>query len=104
VLNRGGVTRQQNESPTKKQCSSQQQQETSPMDKAEELKEQGNQQIKLQNYLDAYDYYTDAILATPYGESIGLAVANLPSSSLESILDYLYLILAPYILFSFQYP
>lgn len=73
VLNRGGVTRQQNESPTKKQCSSQQQQETSPMDKAEELKEQGNAQFKSQNYLDAYDYYTDAILATPYGESIGLS-------------------------------
>ena len=67
----GGVTCVK-ESPTKKQCS-QQQQETSPMDKAEELKEQGNQQFKLQNYLDAYDYYTDAILATPYGESIGLS-------------------------------
>jgi len=45
----------------------------SPMDKAEELKEQGNAQFKSQNYLDAYDYYTDAILATPYGESIGLS-------------------------------
>ena len=70
----GGVTTQQKESPTKKQCSQQQQiRETSPMDKAEELKEQGNAQFKAQNYLDAYDYYTDAILATPYGESIGLS-------------------------------
>ena len=73
----GGITTQQKESPTKKQCSQQQQQQQqqqpSPMDKAEELKEQGNQQFKSQNYLDAYDYYTDAILATPYGESIGLS-------------------------------
>jgi len=67
----GSVTTQQKESPTKKQCSKQE--SCTPIDKAEELKEQGNQQFKSQNYLDAYDYYTDAILATPYGESIGLS-------------------------------
>jgi len=67
----GSVTTQQKESPTKKQCSKRE--SCTPMDKAEELKEQGNKQFKSQNYLDAYDYYTDAILATPYGESFGFS-------------------------------
>ncbi len=44
---------------------------SSPIDESERLKELGNQDFKLGNHLDAYDYYTDAILACPYGDGFG---------------------------------
>jgi len=37
----------------------------SPVTKSEELKRKGNEQFKAGNYLDAYDYYTDAMEACP---------------------------------------
>ncbi|KAL3759478.1 hypothetical protein ACHAWU_000777 [Discostella pseudostelligera] len=44
---------------------------SSPIDESERLKELGNQDFKLGNHLDAYDYYTDAIEACPYGDGFG---------------------------------
>lgn len=44
---------------------------SSPIDESEQLKELGNHDFKLGNHLDAYDYYTDAILACPYGDGFG---------------------------------
>ena len=37
----------------------------SPLDKAEEWKQRGNEEFKKQNYLEAYDLYTEAIDACP---------------------------------------
>lgn len=39
--------------------------EDGPASKAEELKSKGNQEFKAGNFLDAYDYYSDAIDACP---------------------------------------
>lgn len=39
--------------------------EPSPTDKSEEFKAKGNENFKNRNYLDAIDYYTDAIEACP---------------------------------------
>eukprot|EP00584_Thalassiosira_punctigera_P012880 CAMPEP_0172552892 /NCGR_PEP_ID=MMETSP1067-20121228/47254_1 /TAXON_ID=265564 ORGANISM="Thalassiosira punctigera, Strain Tpunct2005C2" /NCGR_SAMPLE_ID=MMETSP1067 /ASSEMBLY_ACC=CAM_ASM_000444 /LENGTH=306 /DNA_ID=CAMNT_0013340965 /DNA_START=35 /DNA_END=955 /DNA_ORIENTATION=- len=45
--------------------------ESSPTDESERLKALGNDQFKKGNHLDAYDYYTDAIVACPSGDGIG---------------------------------
>ena len=42
-----------------------------PTDEAERLKALGNEEFKRGNYLDAYDYYTEAIDACPSGDGIG---------------------------------
>lgn len=42
----------------------------SPLDKAEEFKQRGNEEFKNRNYLEAYDMYTDAIEACPYPVTI----------------------------------
>jgi tetratricopeptide (TPR) repeat protein len=42
-----------------------------PTDESERLKELGNIDYKRGNHLDAYDYYTEAIEACPYGEGYG---------------------------------
>lgn len=72
----GGVTTTYPESPTKKQAKDNNNTQAaapppSPIDKSEQLKELGNEEFKLGNHLDACDYYTDAILACPYGDSVG---------------------------------
>lgn len=43
----------------------------SPIAQAERLKELGNNEFRQKNHLDAYDYYTDAIEASPMGEGMG---------------------------------
>ena len=53
-------------SPRSSSCSDE------PTAKSEQLKEQGNAHFRAGNHLDAYDYYTDAIEAAPYGEGVGL--------------------------------
>jgi tetratricopeptide (TPR) repeat protein len=45
---------------------------TEPTAESERLKELGNDHFRQGNHLDAYDYYTDAIEAAPYGEGVGL--------------------------------
>lgn len=42
-----------------------------PTAESERLKERGNDHFRQGNHLDAFDYYTDAIEAAPYGEGIG---------------------------------
>lgn len=42
-----------------------------PTDESERIKALGNEEFKLGNYLDAYDYYTEAIDACPSGEGVG---------------------------------
>jgi tetratricopeptide (TPR) repeat protein len=42
-----------------------------PTSESERLKEIGNEHFLKGNHLDAYDYYTDAIEACPYGDGIG---------------------------------
>ncbi|KAL3768614.1 hypothetical protein ACHAWO_009633 [Cyclotella atomus] len=42
-----------------------------PTAESERLKELGNDHFRQGNHLDAFDYYTDAIEAAPYGEGIG---------------------------------
>lgn len=54
-----------------------------PMAKAEQFKEQGNIEFRHSNHLDAYDYYTDAIEATPYGEGVGPTGQELLSLKME---------------------
>lgn len=54
-------------SPNSSSCS-----DDEPTAKSEQLKEQGNAHFRAGNHLDAYDYYTDAIEAAPYGEGVGL--------------------------------
>lgn len=59
----GGVTTESKNDQTKES--------SSPIDESESLKERGNDQFRNGNHLDAYDYYTDAIEACPYGEGVG---------------------------------
>ena len=68
----GGVTLLNESEPKKiKEEKNNNNNASSPIDESERLKELGNQDFKLGNHLDAYDYYTDAILACPYGEGFG---------------------------------
>ena len=43
-----------------------------PTAESERLKNLGNEQFQKSNHLDAYDYYTEAIEAAPYGDGVGL--------------------------------
>ncbi|KAK1746308.1 hypothetical protein QTG54_002915 [Skeletonema marinoi] len=45
--------------------------DSSPIAEAERLKELGNNEFRQKNHLDAFDYYTDAIEASPMGEGMG---------------------------------
>mmetsp|Transcript_28591 Transcript_28591/g.60985 ORF Transcript_28591/g.60985 Transcript_28591/m.60985 type:complete len:302 (+) Transcript_28591:127-1032(+) len=61
----GGVTTTTESQPKKAKESH------GPTDESERLKGLGNNEFKLGNHLDAYDYYTEAIEACPSGEGIG---------------------------------
>ena len=58
----GGITQQEQSPPPPEE----------PTAESERLKSLGNEHFQKSNYLDAYDYYTDAIEAAPYGDGVGL--------------------------------
>jgi len=74
----GGVTHQDSTSSNNiNQSQRVDKDSSSPMYESERLKGLGNDHFKKGNHLDAYDYYTEAIEACPYGEGIGPTGAEL---------------------------
>ena len=74
----GGVTKEPTEkSQSRDSGNAEGKKVESPTAEAERLKELGNNDFRQGNYLDAYDYYTDAIEACPYGEGVGPTGAEL---------------------------